>query len=145
MGNGCWEWNGSRDRHGYGRMQCTVGNKIHVKFAHRLAYKHFHPEWDETGGVLHSCDNPSCWNPAHLRTGNQKDNVQDMICRGRANPTGAKGVRNSHAKLSEAQAYEAIGRFAEGETLRSLADRFGVTETNVRLLVTRKSWRHLNA
>lgn len=31
-----------------------------------------------TNRGLHSCDTPACWNPAHLRWGTQRQNIQDM-------------------------------------------------------------------
>lgn len=34
--------------------------------------------------VLHSCDNPHCINPSHLRLGTHKENMQDKVLRGRA-------------------------------------------------------------
>jgi hypothetical protein len=33
--------------------------------------------------ALHSCDNPPCCNPKHLRWGTQQENVQDIFKRGR--------------------------------------------------------------
>ncbi|WP_428985700.1 HNH endonuclease [Sinomonas terricola] len=33
--------------------------------------------------ILHSCDNPPCVNPGHLRPGTRFDNMQDKVLRGR--------------------------------------------------------------
>lgn len=33
--------------------------------------------------VLHSCDNPPCMNPSHLRVGSQAENLKDMWAKGR--------------------------------------------------------------
>ena len=33
--------------------------------------------------IRHRCDNPACINPLHLRSGTQKDNIQDMMRKGR--------------------------------------------------------------
>lgn len=43
--------------------------------------------------VMHTCDNPRCVNLAHLQVGTQRDNVQDMIRKGRQRT----GRRCSHS------------------------------------------------
>jgi hypothetical protein len=79
MGNGCWEWLAQTDERGYGRVT-VKGKKI---FAHRFSYELFvGPAADLF--VLHSCDNPSCVRPDHLRLGTHADNMADMRARGRA-------------------------------------------------------------
>ena len=74
----CWQWRGSTAK-GYGQMK--AGGK--VLRAHRMAYEIVHGDIPVDLHVLHSCDNPLCCNPAHLRAGTPKDNAADMIERGR--------------------------------------------------------------
>lgn len=78
----CWEWHGELNERGYGRMKIAKKNKK----AHRLSYEHFTGR--SLGKLLccHRCDNPSCVNPDHLFAGTHKDNVHDMIRKGRHNP-----------------------------------------------------------
>ena len=33
--------------------------------------------------VMHTCDNPGCFNPNHLRVGTPSDNIQDSVAKGR--------------------------------------------------------------
>jgi hypothetical protein len=48
--------------------------------------------------ILHSCDYPSCCNPAHLRIGSKYDNAQDREQRGRGHDR--SGENNASSKLS---------------------------------------------
>lgn len=61
-GDGCWEWTGNRDPHGYGRI--TVAKK--TKRAHRVVYEHFKGPIPEGLVIDHLCRNPGCVNPDHL-------------------------------------------------------------------------------
>jgi hypothetical protein len=77
---GCWEWTRARTSWGYGRMSW----QNHVERAHRLA-AHVWLGFDLTSDliVMHTCDNPPCVNPDHLRIGSLRDNTHDMHQKGR--------------------------------------------------------------
>jgi hypothetical protein len=74
----CWNWKLSKVRDGYGR----VSYKGKLYLAHRLSlYLYGGITWDElqepSRVVMHTCDNPMCINPNHLRVGSQLDNIMD--------------------------------------------------------------------
>ncbi len=81
---GCWLWTGAVSSHGYGEFIYKGENWR----AHKLT-------WFLTTGevpvgiermekvIMHSCDNKRCVNPGHLSVGTQKENIQDMIRKGR--------------------------------------------------------------
>lgn len=80
----CWPWIGSRNDAGYGQIgvRGADGLMVHRK-AHRVAYALEHGSFANELCVLHRCDNPRCVNPTHLSLGTQKDNIRDMIAKGR--------------------------------------------------------------
>lgn len=50
---------------------------------HRVAYEVYVGPIPEGLWVLHSCDNPRCHRPKHLFLGTRRDNILDMIAKGR--------------------------------------------------------------
>lgn len=64
---GCWEWTGSKDENGYGRLEVDGRPKLASRVAYEL-YREPIPE----GSVLDhyqypdACIGPSCCNPDHL-------------------------------------------------------------------------------
>jgi hypothetical protein len=94
--SGCWNWTRSRTPDGYGRISWRGhGERVHRVAAH-LAFGF---ELAGEGSVLHHCDNPACFNPGHLYVGSQKDNVRDMVERGRGyqGPEKWSVCKNGHA------------------------------------------------
>lgn len=75
----CWLWNKSCTAAGYGQIW-RVDNMF---YAHRVSYELTHGPIPDGLDILHSCDNPPCCNPAHLRAGTAADNARDMLDRGR--------------------------------------------------------------
>lgn len=80
----CWEWKGAHDGRGYG--QIAVGAGVAPLKAHRLSWEIHNGRIPDGLVVCHSCDNPSCVNPAHLSPGTQQENMVQASERGRLNP-----------------------------------------------------------
>ena len=76
--DGCWNWTGKQNENGYGSI--TVEGTY--TRAHRAMYFMLHPDADQSLVVMHTCDNPRCINPYHLRLGTQKENMMDMHDKG---------------------------------------------------------------
>jgi hypothetical protein len=77
--SGCHLWTGARNVWGYGRLH--VGGKMLA--AHRVAWELANGPIPDGMWVLHHCDVRDCVNPAHLYLGTHRQNVRDMIERGR--------------------------------------------------------------
>ena len=77
----CHPFQGTVDRHGYGQVK--VDGKL--VGSHRFAYltdKGLKPcDLPNEKLILHSCDNPICCNPNHLRVGSTQENVNDRVKR----------------------------------------------------------------
>lgn len=138
--DGCWKWIGGGDKNGYGQFNI---NRKPVR-AHRYSYEHHHPLTTPMSGIdlyiLHSCNNPACVNPAHLRLGTPQDNMNDMTQYGRQ----PNGEKNGYAKLNEKQVIEIRERYAAGGTShQKLADQYGVSETTIYRVINRFTWSHI--
>lgn len=90
---GCWEWNGPMNETGYGRFFYQGKNWKAHRVAYELMVGPIPPSDYSVHGtmVMHTCDNPRCVNPLHMRLGNAADNVADAKEKGRL--TGNKGRR----------------------------------------------------
>ena len=89
--------------------------------------------------ALRQCNNRSCINPDHLYEGTHADNAKDMVDANRQ----AKGSRAGSAKLSETQGEEIKRRLHNGEMGRSLAQEFGVNDSQISRIKNSLSWTHV--
>lgn len=75
----CWNWPGGKGRGGYGLVKID-GRQGPVC---RVVLSIVGRPCTESQVAMHTCDNPPCFNPDHLTPGTQKDNIHDMISKGR--------------------------------------------------------------
>ena len=132
----CWIWKGGKNR-GYG--QIDVNNKL--IYTHRFSWELHYGTIPNGLHVLHSCDNPSCVNPEHLFLGTHKDNMQDMVKKGRK--AVILGEMWGHAKLSALDVIHIRELIARGEKQRVIAKDYGVRPATISLIHCRKNWKHI--
>jgi hypothetical protein len=121
--SGCWEWQKSRDRLGYGQVsRVSTGESL----AHRLAYKIF--KGSVQGLVVrHSCDNPPCCNPDHLEAGTQAHNLQDARDKKRMLP-------KPPSKVTPEILEDIKVRLLNGEKQRDIAKLHNISEPHMTTL-----------
>jgi hypothetical protein len=135
----CWPWKGRCAPQGYGVFSLA---RLQV-LAHRVAH------WLYCGRipigmiVRHTCDNPSCVNPAHLLAGTPAANVQDAVKRGRM----AKGNRNFNTKLTDddVRTIREEAKLGKRGCRSRLAKRFSVSEAAISRIVSGKARQYVTA
>ena len=119
--SGCWEWSGARKPNGYGNIYFRGS----VQPAHRVSFLLFRGPLPPGMYACHRCDNPGCVNPAHLFAGTPQENQRDMR---------AKRRQNNPVKISAADVVAIRERRHAGDSLRTIAATFGVSEASVSLI-----------
>jgi hypothetical protein len=160
--NDCWEWQGARFKAQYGHFSYRGLNE---QYAHRIAYILTNRKLPKNH-VLHSCDNPPCVNPKHLRDGTHAENMRDREERGRgawqkdyegmrqklraaweagkfANCSGAGGGRYTAIltpdQVSEIKAYLINGTFKQVD----LAKKYGVKPGAICEIKQGRNWKDI--
>lgn len=145
--SGCWIWKKKLDRNGYGSFQVKINNKWERWRAHRFSWYLAHGEIREGLFVCHVCDNPKCIRVEHLFLGTPKDNVEDMVRKGRA-PVGdrsgsvkhpetvARGEKNGEAKLSASMVLQIRELYQDGNiSIAKLAKTYGVGVSQIHRII----------
>lgn len=124
----CWLWMAGVNNTGYGRIRANG----EAMLAHRVAWFMANGEFP-LRDVLHSCDNPRCVNPKHLRLGSHADNMRDM----------AKRLRSGNRKLSPSDVKEIRRRLASGEKQWDVARAYGLRQCSISDIKLGKTWGHV--
>lgn len=136
--DGCWTWGGAMFTHGYGRAlwQGKVG-----AVAHRVSWMIHNGPIPDGMLVCHSCDNPPCVRPDHLFLGTHRDNMKDMLSKGRQRHDAGEACNAT--KLTAEAVIDIRARSAVGVRSKVLAAIHGVTSDNINRIVNRNTWKHI--
>ncbi len=118
----CIEWTGAKDAYGYGVRR--INTRIVKSHRKALADHEGIEVPDSSVKCLHSCDNPGCVNPEHLRWGTQSENIADAVKRGRMD------------KKLTAEQREEIAH--DPRTFAAIAEEYGISHGQVHKIRTRK-------
>ena len=77
----CWVTDYIPGNWGYVYLSNRAPSKVPL---HRIAWEAHNAQPLPEGMVLmHTCDNPACFNPQHLIPGTQSQNIRDCVAKGR--------------------------------------------------------------
>jgi hypothetical protein len=128
----CREWTGVRDAHGYGRRRLRG---YRTRLVHRQVFSDAHGYLPPV--VRHACDNPPCYELAHLLPGTHLDNVRDALDRGRIR----KGEEHGMAKLTRVDVRAIRRLVSTGHGELEVATAFGVSRRAVNKIIKGETWR----
>jgi len=135
---GCWEWQASKKRDGYGQVKCDG----RMQLTHRVAYELCIGLIPPGMKVCHHCDNPPCVNPLHLFLGSDADNNHDMILKGRAKHI--RGSQVARARFTEAEVKAIRAEWVPYKFSASkLAAKHGVHKSCIEKILRRVTWCHV--
>lgn len=135
----CWLWRGLKYPSGYGRVR----HKNKESYVHRVMYQVKSGEEIAAGMVvMHTCDNPGCVNPNHLRLGTPADNMHDRDAKGRHR---APSATREMGRKRDTELATLIAKTYRGEpaTIAQLAELAGCSNTGMYFKVRRLEQRGL--
>lgn len=138
VGHGsCWIWKGEKlvnREYGLFRLQG------HRYLAHRVSFLIHNGIFNPIKVIRHTCDNPPCVNPAHLKIGTQRDNVMDAVKKLRMQ----HGETHCRAKLTTKEVMEIQKLLKRGHQQKAIAEMFGVNKSTICCINIKRNWKHVN-
>ena len=135
--SGCWLWNLSLYRHGYGKCY----RRLHGEgYAHRWSWVIHNGPIPGRMQVLHKCDVRHCVNPEHLFLGTQLDNIRDMDRKGRRVRKGPRGEAARSAKLT---AQQVVSIRQDSRPASAISPEYGVQVSAINKVKRRATWGHV--
>lgn len=149
----CRERTGQCNAANWRRKKAAINKKHHVvtlrvggqqesRYVHLLVLEAFigpRPVSEERIEGCHKDGDPNNNRVENLRWGTSAENSADAITHG----TMPRGSRHGRSKLCEAAIPEIRSKWAEGESISSLAREYGVDWATIKRVVAGKRWTHV--
>jgi hypothetical protein len=104
--SGCWEWQGYRDKNGYGKIR--VGSKTDgtrtTTLVHRVTYELLVGPINPDREIDHLCCNRPCANPAHMEQVTHQENLR------RGDTVAAHSAAKTHCPQGHPYSGDNVGR-----------------------------------
>lgn len=130
--NGCWIWTAAKNPAGYGVMVY----KKNLRLATRISWMEHVGEIPEGMNVCHRCDDPACINPEHLFLGTQRENMHDMIGKGRQYHPSGEDTHNCRLSWDKVRHIRSSG--LPGTELARL---YGVKKNTIYSVLKNRTWK----
>jgi len=139
----CWLWKGGTTGHGYGRFR-PGPRGVPMIGAHVFSWQ-IENGYSVPKGlfVLHSCDNPRCVNPAHLRVGTPRENTLDATRKGRMKHFFRPGPNHRRGKGSKLNEFQVAEIKRDKRDPRTVAARYGVSRQLIGDIRSGRAWKHV--
>ncbi len=143
-GPGCWEWTACvrPGTHAYGKFAFNHEKFGRIQLAHRFSYMLANGKLPPL--VMHTCDNPRCVNPKHLKEGTILKNVRDCVNKGRHRNNPTTGDANNLTRVSDAEVIKIFNRLmasCKRGDIQKIANEYGVCYGTI--LLIKKGRRHV--
>lgn len=134
--DGCWEWQGNKKQKlAYGCFRFR--GKILI--ASRVSYEIYTGPIPKKLIVMHTCDNPPCVNPNHLKVGTYLDNQKDKMRKGRGkveklNEEQVRDIKKElilHKEQKSRKGYY---------SMRQIGKRFNVSTSAIKYINDGRTW-----
>lgn len=126
---------------GYAVVSLCRNRQSYIHYVHRIVLESFVGPCPTGMQACHFPDRMRSNNSiANLRWGTWYDNYNDSVVHG----TSPKGSRNGMSKISDDNVRVLRKRNAAGESTRSLAKEFGVSQSTVSHAICGRLWKHVS-
>lgn len=135
----CWDWTGgSKNKDGYGNFWLNKKSVI----AHRVSLFLATGTWGEC--AIHSCDQPCCVNPKHLRWGTIQENMSDKVLKNRQYIP-PPGELHHNSKLTEIEVLEIRAKYLDKNRglVKDIVAEYGISISTFYAITSRRLWSHI--